>query len=1015
MLSGEEKALLASADDMGPVKQFISQSLTQKAKEDTYFFDNVCKQLRDRDDPEMVYKVMISLTSYASIFTSDPDCYRDLVTSIFSYDWKSDRKISIAFVNLVGCMVSANATFLIPSFQMLARSLVPTDADLTAQEQAATGGEVESEATIAARTNLQLSHIESLRERQDRIHKTLQGLLRLTPSGQDELFPVLESCFPYKRHSKGILSEFVAQVLMICEYLPSLQEKALDMIMSKCLEIDVEIVIEDTGEVKIVEDYQGENEEDMFHLDDVNDTTNNATAANAASNGVQGSSSNGHLLNKSGRSGSMSNERGQRIPAAVTEMADKLDAILSVVLQYIDRQFARGGAHSERLLHHLLFVFESRVLFTYRSKFVQFLYFYVAQNNPRFASGFCQRLVRVFLETGGGGSGGVVVSGGQQAHVARSAPLFGSPVRSSDVMPYYDSAPVGLGATAGINFGNNGSSGSNNMKVQSAVLYLASYLARARFVPPQQVLTVLAELITWADRYVTQVGAVKTQLPIPYASAVAGGVSATTAAAAAAAASPDAHSTPPGQRRKNKRSLSITDYRDNSQHDDDSDDDDDNDINSRTGHTPKNGRTTTIYDAWGRKRPIDTSVARHETFYTCIQACCYIACFYGVDLAGEVKGKAGVAAAWERALCSSLCPLKFCLQSIRSEFLRLVDECDMFTGFFWASLPPEVLLDAPRFNVFSPSDAAGGGEDDDDDDGEDNTGNNDDNNGKPAPLAMPRVAVGVSISGGGSASPRTLGARNRAAVVESAASNMVIGTGANPLESFFPFDPCLLEILHTSIEANYRRWKGLPGVDIPRDYPYKQRSASRSNTFGSTDAGEDDDGGSDARDAYGEYEGPSPQGGEYSSSPSPYRGAGMVAMLPGDGREGKERGATISSLASSISSVMSLADNPGGLSLLEDSTGGVSSSVNDTDSGRARRLLANGGRRSSSFASSGGSSGGGGNDDEEEDDDNDDDDGSYQDDNEHVNHTNGYVSGIPSVEADKRRPRLYSVGSTDSW
>ena len=181
MLSSQEKELLGGCDNIEPVKIFIKQSLEQKAEGETYYYDNVCKQLRDRDDPEMTYKVMISLASYASSFTSDPDMYRDLITSILSYDWRSDRKISIAFVNLLGCMVSSNATFLIPSFQMLVRSLVPTDVELAALN-AATGdptateqginheGQQEATSTrfsgdYSLQEDLQQSHVESLRER----------------------------------------------------------------------------------------------------------------------------------------------------------------------------------------------------------------------------------------------------------------------------------------------------------------------------------------------------------------------------------------------------------------------------------------------------------------------------------------------------------------------------------------------------------------------------------------------------------------------------------------------------------------------------------------------------------------------------------------------------------------------------------------------------------------------------------------------------------------------------------
>ena len=37
-----------------------------------------------------------------------------------------------------------------------------------------------------------------------------------------------------------------------------IQERILDLIISKCLEIDVEIVIEDSGEVKIEEENHGD-------------------------------------------------------------------------------------------------------------------------------------------------------------------------------------------------------------------------------------------------------------------------------------------------------------------------------------------------------------------------------------------------------------------------------------------------------------------------------------------------------------------------------------------------------------------------------------------------------------------------------------------------------------------------------------------------------------------------------------------------------------------------------------
>lgn len=38
-------------------------------------------------------------------------------------------------------------------------------------------------------------------------------------------------------------------------------------------------------------------------------------------------------------------------------------------------------------------------------------------------------------------------------------------------------------------------------------------------------------------------------------------------------------------------------------------------------------------------------------------------------------------------------------------------------------------------------------------------------------------------------------------------------TTSNPLDSFFPFDPCLLLGLHHRVEDSYRQWTGLPGME----------------------------------------------------------------------------------------------------------------------------------------------------------------------------------------------------------
>ena len=59
-----------------------------------------------------------------SSITIRPDLFRDLMQSILSYDWSCDRKVTVAYVNLLGHILSANVTYLVPAYNSLIASLI---------------------------------------------------------------------------------------------------------------------------------------------------------------------------------------------------------------------------------------------------------------------------------------------------------------------------------------------------------------------------------------------------------------------------------------------------------------------------------------------------------------------------------------------------------------------------------------------------------------------------------------------------------------------------------------------------------------------------------------------------------------------------------------------------------------------------------------------------------------------------------------------------------------------------
>ena len=157
---------------------------------------------------------------------------------------------------------------------------------------------------------------------------------------------------------------------------------------------------------------------------------------------------------------------------------------LPLPLQFLELQLGRDKAVQDRLFLQLLGVFEDKVLYTYRSKFVQFIYFYVCCRVERFSTAFCHRLLRVFLDQEKGGA----IGGGGNNHNNH---------HTED--PNQNYGAMCLVRETGM---SRGVSGTNSMKLQSAVLYLASFLARATFVPLALVSDCIHALLHWANEYV---------------------------------------------------------------------------------------------------------------------------------------------------------------------------------------------------------------------------------------------------------------------------------------------------------------------------------------------------------------------------------------------------------------------------------------------------------------------------------------------------------------------------------
>jgi hypothetical protein len=218
--------------------------------------------------------------------------------------------------------------------------------------------------------------------------------------------------------------------------------------------MDVEIIIEDTGDVRIQREVEQEHyyEEEIFQLEDnealVVTTTATATGTSDFYHGA----------------GAANNSR---IPAEVADLADKLDCMLFLIVNYIEKQMQKFSSSSsltttdvpsssaaaasvvmtpeksskatpstqqnislqeQKFYQNILHIFESNLLSAFKSKFTQFIIFYIASHSTTFTELFIQLLLRIGLYT----------------------------------------------------------TTTSSIKRQSAIMYLASFLSRANFIPIQR-------------------------------------------------------------------------------------------------------------------------------------------------------------------------------------------------------------------------------------------------------------------------------------------------------------------------------------------------------------------------------------------------------------------------------------------------------------------------------------------------------------------------------------------------
>ncbi|GAX28381.1 RNA polymerase I-specific transcription initiation factor RRN3 [Fistulifera solaris] len=318
------KCELPPPSEFGPIESFVSKAVQEQHEQGADLPPNkgykaLTDAFRLKNDLPLLKKIMLAMrTSQNTVhcLTSVSKKHARLIHMIVRFDpfaqsaEEGDENNNIidltlvdAHFNLLVVLVSANSTLLVP--------------------------------TISALWKLLITQEDASKERWYRVHAALATIMFMCPTGKMEMFPIVSSNTPFRKKEESSLRWYYKNCLDVLEYIASMEGELIALMIDRCLEMDVEIKINDGGEVSIDRD---SHDPGIFQLD-------------------------------------LEEKAKEVLPedATVDEMADRLDSIMKILFEYIESRCEQDLSNAYNIFSILLRSFEKSILITHKSKFVQFL------------------------------------------------------------------------------------------------------------------------------------------------------------------------------------------------------------------------------------------------------------------------------------------------------------------------------------------------------------------------------------------------------------------------------------------------------------------------------------------------------------------------------------------------------------------------------------------------------------------------------------------------------------------
>ena len=235
-----------------------------------------------------------------------------------------------------------------------------------------------------------------------RAHQILLTILDIVPTAPSNLIPLIAEEFPDKRESYRQHVYFLKNILILADSIPILLDQILTIIIEKLIQIDLEIQVE-------IDDFDDDDEvlANVFRIDD--DEDDDRKDSDGIDDPLEPKGHKAILIMDEDESDEESHQQQQLVLINVHQLIRKLDRLLALLFDHLDswkKHIEIQGNYKsivktrlEEYFSLLLGLFDRIILKTHRCRYVQFMIFYAGSQDTSFPDMFLGFLAQKLVQS----------------------------------------------------------------------------------------------------------------------------------------------------------------------------------------------------------------------------------------------------------------------------------------------------------------------------------------------------------------------------------------------------------------------------------------------------------------------------------------------------------------------------------------------------------------------------------------------------------------------------------------